>query len=64
MSTASTLEIERAAGGPLRRRHRCGRPPRVRRDLGAEKVRAFGRPDAVIFDVKGVFAKHESDGRL
>ena len=23
--------------------------------MGAEKVRAFGRPDAVFFDVKGVF---------
>lgn len=32
--------------------------------LGAERVRAFGRPGAVLFDVKGVFAKHESDGRL
>ncbi|WP_368911675.1 nucleotide sugar dehydrogenase [Taklimakanibacter deserti] len=33
-------------------------------ELGAEKIRAFGRPGAVFFDVKGVFAKHESDGRL
>ncbi|MGE0004938.1 MAG: nucleotide sugar dehydrogenase [Parvibaculaceae bacterium] len=32
--------------------------------LGAEKLRSFGRPGAVFFDVKGVFAKHESDGRL
>lgn len=32
--------------------------------LGAEKIRSFGRPGAVFFDVKGVFAKHESDGRL
>lgn len=32
--------------------------------LGAEKLRAFGRPGAVFFDVKGTFAKHESDGRL
>lgn len=32
--------------------------------LGAEKIRAFGHPGAVFFDVKGVFAKHESDGRL
>ncbi len=31
---------------------------------GAQKIRAFGRPGAVFFDVKGVFAKHESDGRL
>ena len=33
-------------------------------ELGAKKIRAFGRPGAVFFDVKGLFAKHESDGRL
>lgn len=33
-------------------------------DMGSEKIRAFGRPGAVFFDVKGTFAKHESDGRL
>lgn len=33
-------------------------------EMGAAKIRAFGRPGAVFFDVKGVFAKHESDGRL
>jgi UDP-N-acetyl-D-galactosamine dehydrogenase len=33
-------------------------------ELGAKRVRAFGRPNAVFFDVKGVFAWHESDGRL
>jgi UDP-N-acetyl-D-galactosamine dehydrogenase len=32
--------------------------------MGAERVREFGRPTAVFFDVKGAFAKHESDGRL
>ena len=32
--------------------------------MGPEKVRAFGRPGAVLFDVKGVFDKTESDGRL
>jgi UDP-N-acetyl-D-glucosamine/UDP-N-acetyl-D-galactosamine dehydrogenase len=32
--------------------------------MGAEKVRAFGRAGAVLFDVKGVFGKSESDGRL
>lgn len=32
--------------------------------LGADKVRKFGRPGAVFFDVKGVFAKADSDGRL
>nr|WP_040620114.1 nucleotide sugar dehydrogenase [Rhodovulum sp. PH10] len=33
-------------------------------EMGAAKVREFGRPNAVLFDVKGVFAKHETDGRL
>lgn len=33
-------------------------------DMGAERVRAFGRPGAVFFDVRGTFAKNESDGRL
>ena len=32
--------------------------------MGAAKVRSFGRPGAVFFDVKGLFAKTESDGRL
>jgi UDP-N-acetyl-D-glucosamine/UDP-N-acetyl-D-galactosamine dehydrogenase len=32
--------------------------------MGAEKVRAFGRPGAVFFDVKGLFNKADSDGRL
>jgi UDP-N-acetyl-D-galactosamine dehydrogenase len=32
--------------------------------MGAEKVRAFGRAGAVLFDVKGIFGKSESDGRL
>jgi UDP-N-acetyl-D-galactosamine dehydrogenase len=32
--------------------------------LGAEAVRRFGRPGAVLFDVKGVFGKADSDGRL
>lgn len=31
---------------------------------GPDKIRAFGRPGAVLFDVKGVFSKSESDGRL
>lgn len=31
---------------------------------GPEKIRAFGRPGAVLFDVKGIFPKSESDGRL
>jgi UDP-N-acetyl-D-galactosamine dehydrogenase len=33
-------------------------------ELGVERIRAFGRPNAVFFDVKGLFEKHESDGRL
>jgi UDP-N-acetyl-D-galactosamine dehydrogenase len=33
-------------------------------ELGADRIRAFGRPSAVFFDVKGLFGKHESDGRL
>ena len=33
-------------------------------ELGARRIRDFGRPNAVFFDVKGMFAKHESDGRL
>ncbi len=32
--------------------------------LGAERIRAFGRPQAVFFDVKGTFSKSDSDGRL
>jgi UDP-N-acetyl-D-galactosamine dehydrogenase len=32
--------------------------------MGPDNVRAFGRPGAVFFDLKGVFAQHESDGRL
>lgn len=32
--------------------------------MGAERVRAFGKPGAVFFDVKGVFGKGESCGRL
>ena len=33
-------------------------------ELGAKKIRALGRPNAVLFDVKGLFAKADSDGRL
>jgi len=32
--------------------------------LGAERIRALGKPGAVLFDVKGAFAKRQSDGRL
>ena len=33
-------------------------------DMGAGKVRAFGKDGAVFFDAKGLFAREESDGRL
>lgn len=33
-------------------------------ELGAEGVRALGGDGAVIYDVKGIFAKDEADGRL
>jgi UDP-N-acetyl-D-galactosamine dehydrogenase len=32
--------------------------------MGPQSVRAFGWPGAVLFDVKGVFEKTDSDGRL
>jgi UDP-N-acetyl-D-glucosamine/UDP-N-acetyl-D-galactosamine dehydrogenase len=32
--------------------------------MGARAIRGLGRDGAVFFDVKGVFEKHESDGRL
>ena len=32
--------------------------------LGAARLRAFGGPDAVLYDVKGVFEKDQADGRL
>jgi UDP-N-acetyl-D-galactosamine dehydrogenase len=34
------------------------------RDLGAAGVRAFGKPGAVLYDVKSVFARQDVDGRL
>jgi UDP-N-acetyl-D-galactosamine dehydrogenase len=33
-------------------------------EFGPHAIRALGKPGAVIFDVKGVFPKSESDGRL
>ena len=36
----------------------------VFRDLGAERVRAFGKPRCVIFDVKSLLPAHAVDGRL
>ncbi|OHB26382.1 MAG: Vi polysaccharide biosynthesis protein VipA/TviB [Phenylobacterium sp. RIFCSPHIGHO2_01_FULL_69_31] len=39
-------------------------PHRQFAGMGAARIRAFGRPDAVIFDVKAMLAKDESDLRL
>ena len=33
-------------------------------ETGISGVRAFGREGGVLFDVKGIYAKDESDGRL
>lgn len=33
-------------------------------ELGAARIRALGKPGALLFDVKGIFAKEDSDGRL
>ena len=33
-------------------------------EMGANRIRGFGKPGAVFFDVKSAFAKGESDGRL
>jgi UDP-N-acetyl-D-galactosamine dehydrogenase len=33
-------------------------------EMGATKIRGFGKKNAVFFDVKGVFEKSQSDGRL
>jgi UDP-N-acetyl-D-galactosamine dehydrogenase len=33
-------------------------------EMGAARIRKFGKPGAVFYDVKGVFLKSESDGRL
>jgi UDP-N-acetyl-D-galactosamine dehydrogenase len=33
-------------------------------ELGSQKIRAFGKDDAVLFDVKYLFPAAETDGRL
>ena len=33
-------------------------------EMGVDKIRSFGRPGAVFYDVKGLFPKHLTDGRL
>src|SRR5690606_32640747 len=32
--------------------------------LGSAGIRAFGVPDAILYDVKGVFPRQDTDGRL
>jgi UDP-N-acetyl-D-galactosamine dehydrogenase len=32
--------------------------------LGAKGIRSFGSPNVVIYDIKHVLSKNESDGRL
>ena len=39
-------------------------PHRKFRDIGPEGVRAFGKPGAVLFDVKSVLPAGAADGRL
>ena len=34
------------------------------RALGARKISSWGRPGAVLYDIKGIFARDEVDGRL
>jgi UDP-N-acetyl-D-galactosamine dehydrogenase len=34
------------------------------REMGAEKIRALGKPNAVLFDVKGILPQGSVDGRL
>ncbi|MFN3919637.1 MAG: Vi polysaccharide biosynthesis UDP-N-acetylglucosamine C-6 dehydrogenase TviB [Methylohalobius sp.] len=34
------------------------------REMGAEKIRALGKPNAVLFDVKGILPQDSVDGRL
>ena len=33
-------------------------------EMGSSTIRGFGKPKAVLFDLKGLFRKQESDGRL
>jgi UDP-N-acetyl-D-galactosamine dehydrogenase len=37
---------------------------RVYKDMGVEIIRAFGKPGAVLYDIKGIFERQDSDGRL
>ena len=33
-------------------------------EMGTEGIRTFARDGAILYDVKGIFPKHETDGRL
>jgi UDP-N-acetyl-D-galactosamine dehydrogenase len=33
-------------------------------DIGSERIRAFGKDGSVLYDVKSIFSKLASDGRL
>ena len=33
-------------------------------ELGIDKIRAFGTPDGIVFDVKYLFPSDQTDGRL
>jgi UDP-N-acetyl-D-galactosamine dehydrogenase len=33
-------------------------------DMGVDKIRSFGKKEAILFDVKNIFKKSEVDGRL
>ena len=34
------------------------------RNWGAQRIRGFGKPNAVLYDVKGMFARADVDARL
>jgi UDP-N-acetyl-D-galactosamine dehydrogenase len=34
------------------------------RELGLRKIRSYGKPGHVLYDIKYVFKDHEVDGRL
>jgi len=34
------------------------------KEMGAEKIRSFGKPGAILYDIKGLFGKADSDMRL
>lgn len=34
------------------------------KEMGAKEIRSFGKPDAILYDIKGLFGKADSDMRL